>query len=310
MTDLGTQIRAYIDEIDEPLSAVDLMRDQPAGLQPRRRSWDRPLAVVACGALVVLMLIGGPLFLLGTASDDQRPSGGAVDRTTVSGAATTTAPETDRARIVTDVQGPLVWRWQSSFDTSDEPLGLRPSVVGPGCYGSGFGWVTMSDSKLVEFRETTFRFTLGTGSTPGIAVVDDTGLVTPAGNPFGEDAWLCSVAASDSTLIAVGSSVFMSTDGASWTSLEAFDSHAGRIDRGSRLVWVAAGRGGYMVLGTPGTTGWYSIDLVSWYEIPLGGHWGWLGPPQLGAEGDLIIVMEAGGAWIGTPVLDRGLEGR
>jgi hypothetical protein len=45
---------------------------------------------------------------------------------------------------------------------------------------------------------------------------------------------------------------------------------------------------------------------MSWYQIPLDGgypslHWGWVGPQRLGADEDLIILMDNGGAWIGRP---------
>jgi len=71
MTDLGTQIRTYIDEIDPPFDPQDLMREHRAAVSSMRANpfFGRPVFVFSITAIVVLVLIGGFALVLQDPSD-------------------------------------------------------------------------------------------------------------------------------------------------------------------------------------------------------------------------------------------------
>jgi hypothetical protein len=216
------------------------------------------------------------------------------------------APFTVPSQILPADEGPIEWRWGPLDSGTSEKLGVEEPVWGEGCYGSGGSQVpsTLDD----EFNGGSIGFEFGYGSTPDIVVTDEGGTVTNVGNPFGEEAWLCSVAATDTHLLAVGSGVWWSTDGIAWNGIEAFEESAGWNIDGSNLMWAAAGPGGYMVLGRTerqAAVVWYSEDLRTWYEAPLENEgygssiWGWVGPVGVAVGEEVVIAMFDDG-WIGT----------
>ena len=209
------------------------------------------------------------------------------------------------SRILAASEGPLEWRWNPLGGLTDEAKGSQKPVEGMSCFGTGGG---QSRSAEIELKGRRIDVTLGGLSTPDIVITDEAGTVTDVGNPFGEPAWLCSVEASDTHILAVGSGVFWSDDGIDWNRIEAFDGFIGWYDDGSDLIWAAAGPGGYMVLGRHDDSrrvAWFSEDLESWYEVPIEDEtdgliwWGWGGPSGV-AVGDEPIIVFFEGAWVGT----------
>ena len=209
------------------------------------------------------------------------------------------------SRILAASEGPLEWRWDPLGGLTDEAKGSQKPVEGMSCFGTGGG---QSQSAEIELKGRRIDVTLGGLSTPDIVITDEAGTVTDVGNPFGEPAWLCSVEASDTHILAVGSGVFWSDDGIDWNRIEAFDGFIGWYDDGSDLIWAAAGPGGYMVLGRHDDSrrvAWFSEDLESWYEVPIEDEtdgliwWGWGGPSGV-AVGDEPIIVFYEGAWVGT----------
>ena len=146
---------------------------------------------------------------------------------------------------------------------------------------------------------------------PPTVLFEDEDGVTDLGNPFGEEAWLCTVASDGEFALAVGSDVWWSNDGITWHILEAFQDIGGSYfdDPGldSNLVWAAVGPLGYVVLGHSRSDGWFSPDLMTWYPIepedgPDDTERGWFGPGNVTVSDKMIVIgAELGGAWIGTP---------
>jgi hypothetical protein len=127
-------------------------------------------------------------------------------------------------------------------------------------------------------------------------------------NPFGEHAWVCSVATDGTTALAVGSEIWWTNDGVTWHVVDAFAGIGGTDINGSNLVWSAVGPLGYIVLGPENRTGWFSPDLTMWYEIaaedgPDYTERGWFGPGNVTVSDKMIVIGSGGdsGAWIGTP---------
>jgi sugar lactone lactonase YvrE len=214
-------------------------------------------------------------------------------------------PFTLPSQILPGNEGPLEWRWDDPVPNV-APADEDELVKGDDCYGGGGD---QGPSATVEFNGSRIDFTLGYLSTPDIVVTEAGGTVSQVGNPFGEQAWLCSVAATDTHLLAVGSGVSWSEDGIAWHAVEAFEPVAGWNVDGSNLMWAAAGPGGYMVLGrTSAAAGlaWLSADLQTWHEysLPLNdttgsAAWGWVGPRGVAMDDDPIILMNAG-TWFST----------
>ena len=210
-------------------------------------------------------------------------------------------PFTLPSEILPASQSPLEWRWDPQLGETTEVTGVQELVKGAGCYGGGGD---QSPSAVVEFGDSRIDFTLGFLLTPDVVVTDEGGTVTEVGNPFGM-AWLCSVAATDTHMLAVGSDVWWSEDATTWNSIEAFKGFGGSDVDGADLMWAAAGPGGYMVLGREGAV-WFSEDLQTWYEISLDeGHgygtsvWGWIGPTGVAVGEEIVIAMFEDG-WVGT----------
>ncbi|MBT8164463.1 MAG: hypothetical protein HKO82_08955 [Acidimicrobiia bacterium] len=207
------------------------------------------------------------------------------------------------SQILPNGQGPLEWHWVPLL--TSKATGAQLPVTGTDCFGSGSGQLS---STVVEFRGSSIDFSLGYRSTPDVVVTDPTGTGFGVENPFGEQAWVCSVAATETHLLAVGSAVSWSVDGINWHGIEVFDDLAGGNSDGSDLIWAAAGPGGYIVLGRSGSLqrlAWFSEDLQIWYEIPFedgpddSEWWGLVGPYGLAVEDEPVIVIYDG-AWVGT----------
>lgn len=329
MSDFATRITTLVDASAPPIDIEGLVQQfesdtEPSGalpVVPQRRPANWLVAVGA--AIVVFVLIGGSLWLIGGNDSDvvEEPT------TTVAVETPTTVPEVvttmtappvpSDALIIPAVpsqtpptdQGPLEWRWDPTagggFDALPDP------VNGWYCYGN-----SGDRSTVVEFGGGSIKFQLGYVRKPEVVVTDTEGTATNVGNPFGEQAWLCSVAATDTHLLAVGSSVWWSTDGIAWNDIEEFEVFE-EVDYrnvdGSNLMWAAAGPGGYIVLGQANFSeqapigervGWYSGDLETWYEVPvedgrLHEGWDWFGPDGI-AVGDESVIVMFDGAWIAT----------
>lgn len=348
MSDFATRITTLVDASAPPIDIEGLARQlesdtEPSGalpVVPRRRPANWLVAVGA--AIVVFVLIGGSLWLIGGNVSEvvEEPTTTVTVETPTTvpevTTTTTTPPIPSEALVIPVVpsqappadQGPLEWRWDSNaagyflestgewrwvsnaggaFDATD----LQGPVTGWYCYGSGG-----DRSTVVEFGGGSIKFQLGYIRTPEIVVTDTEGTATKVGNPFGEQAWLCSVAATDTHLVAVGSSVWWSADGIAWNDIEEFEVFGEVDDRnvdGSNLLWAAAGPGGYIVLGRAGFSeqapigervGWYSEDLDTWYEVPFEDGrfhegWDWVGPTGIAVGNEPVIVM-LDGAWIAT----------
>lgn len=347
MTDLRHRL-SELDQLDAPDMRTSI--DQRVGelrsagpevlVRTSGTGWSGPLISVGT-AVAILVVVAGSLLLLGgdpTEVVEEPTTTVAVETpTTVPDVTTTTTtpPIPSEALIIPWVpsqtppadQGLLEWRWDpnaggafdetgdwqwnpsagGAFDTTD----LQRPVNGWYCYGSGG-----DRSTVVEFGGGSIRFQLGYIRTPEIVVTDTEGTATNVGNPFGEQAWLCSVAATDTHLLAVGSSVWWSTDGIAWNDIEEFevfeDVDYRNVD-GSNLMWAAAGPGGYIVLGRAHSSeqapigervGWYSEDLDTWYEVPvedgsLHEGWDWVGPTGI-AVGNEPVIVRYDGAWIAS----------
>ena len=209
-------------------------------------------------------------------------------------------PSTSASQILPASEDPFEWRWEVRSSFGSDVTGMKELVKGDDCYGGGS---PQGPSAVVAFDGGSIDFSLGYRSTPDIVVTDAAGTVTQVGNPFGELAWLCSVAATDTHILAVGSGVSWSEDGIAWHGIDAFEQVAGwNIDG---LMWAAAGSGGYLVFGHEGAV-WFSEDLQTWYETPLEGNestgtsvWGWVGPYNVSVEEEIVINM-GGDGWIGT----------
>jgi hypothetical protein len=210
-------------------------------------------------------------------------------------------PSTVESQILPASEDPFEWRWGPLGGATSDVAGVEGIVAGEGCYGSGGD---QGSSEGVEFDAGRIDLTLGYRVAPVVVVTDEGGTVTHVGNPFGELAWLCSVATTDTHILAVGSGVSWSEDGIVWHGIEAFEEIAGWNVDGSNLMWAAAGPGGYLVLGREGAA-WYSEDLQSWYEVTLDNEgfgtsiWGWIGPSGA-AVGEEIIIDMGGEGWVGT----------
>ena len=206
---------------------------------------------------------------------------------------------TQQSQILPVSEDPFEWRFGPLGGATSEAADLRELVHGGGCYGSG----DQGPPRVLVINGSTIEFELGHSWTPNVVVTDGEGIVTEVGNPFGEFAWLCSVAATDTHILAVGSGVSWSEDGIVWHGIEAFEEVAGWNVDGSNLMWAAAGPGGYLVLGREGVV-WFSEDLETWHEIHLGDGdgrsvWGWVGPAGIAVGEEIVIDMGAEG-WVGT----------
>ena len=347
MSDFSTRITTLVDASAPPIDIDGLARQLESDTEtlgvrrvvPQRRATNWLVAVGA--AIVVFVLIGGSLWLIGGNGSDvvEEPTTTVAVETPTTvpevTTTTTTPPIPSEALVIPVVpsqappadQGPLDWRWDptagggfdatgewrwdsnagGAFDTTD----LQRPVTGWYCYGSGG-----DRSTVVEFDGGSIKFQLGYLRAPEIVATDTEGTSTNVGNPFGDQAWLCSVAASDTHLLAVGSSVWWSADGVAWTGVEEFEQFQ-EVDYrnvdGSNLMWAAAGPSGYMVLGRANFSelapigervGWYSGDFETWYEIPvedgrLYEGWDWVGPTGIAVGNEPVVAMYDG-AWIAT----------
>ncbi len=322
MTDLRQRL-SELDQLDAPdmrasidQRAAELDRAAPQSLVRTPASgWRGPLIAVGT-ALVILIVAAGSLLLIGRddSSVVEEPTPTTlltpVTTTTTTEPTTTTTlatslkpPFTLPSEILPASEDPFEWRWEGwrSFgsETSDV-TGLHELVWAEDCFGGD-----QPLSAVVAFNGGSIDFSLGYRSTPDIVVTDADGGVTQVGNPFGELAWLCSVAATDTHILAVGSGVSWSEDGIAWHGIEAFEHIEGSDSDGSYLLWAAAGEGGYMVLGEEGVV-WFSEDLETWHEIHLKNDdgssvWGWGGPTSVSVEEEIVITRGVGDeGWIGT----------
>ena len=165
----------------------------------------------------------------------------------------------------------------------------------------------------MTFLGGTLTVSVGRYISPAVSLEDDD-VVAVLGNPFGEDAWVCTVASDGESVLAVGSDVWWSDDAITWHVVDAFRGMGaaftveGVEQDDSNLVWAAVGPLGYAVIGRSDTDGWFSPDLATWYPIdPDSGpdyvHRGWFGPTNLTISDQAIVIGSGGGAgaWVGTP---------
>ena len=211
-------------------------------------------------------------------------------------------PFTLSSQILAGSEGPIEWQWWDWLsDGTNEAMNTQALIKGSECYGSGGDQLP---SGAVEFRGGSIDFALGYQSTPDVVATDAGGAVTQVGNPFGENAWLCSVATTDTHILTVGTGVSWSEDAITWHGIEAFEEIAGSNIDGPNLKWAAAGPGGYMVFGDEGDV-WFSEDLQTWYETNLENEgygtsiWGWVGPMGV-AVGEEIVISMFDDGWVGT----------
>ena len=229
-------------------------------------------------------------------------------------------PATPGSRILPRGEGPLEWRWEPDAGSTTTGISASPLIDGCNFFPVSSASVPFGGGVIdIDFKTDL--------AAPDVVVTDEGGAVTEVGNPFGEYVWLCSVAANETRILAVGSGVWWSDDGIAWNHIEAFDEFRGWRFNGSNLIWAAAGPGGYLVLGemAPDSdprdeldddlnrVGWFSEDLTTWYEIPLedaggpagsrgwagGVGWGWYGPSRV-RVGDEVIIEVPDGAWVGS----------
>jgi hypothetical protein len=213
------------------------------------------------------------------------------------------------SQISTD-SGPVEWAWDAT--AQPDPLFASAFDAGQHCYGSSNP--PPLSPREVRFLDGTFAVSVGLHETPNATISGADG-GTDLGNPFGEDAWLCTIASDGETLLAVGSEVWWSTNGYEWNLVEAFvrpKDSVGTSANGSSLVWSAVGPLGYVVLGASANAGWFSPDLETWHRIPVDGgpgysERGWFGPGNVTISDQTIVVGTFDdGAWVGTLVPDRG----
>jgi hypothetical protein len=218
--------------------------------------------------------------------------------------------------------GSLEWVWDSELD--NQSVGIPPGQInfesaGPNCWGGGGPGSPPGRETEVELPAGSVSIVTGLHVVPAVVVSNDLG-ITDIGNPFGEDAWVCTVSANDTTALAVGSSVWWTNDGVVWHRVEMFNELGGTNIDGSDLVWAGAGPLGYVVLGRarvePGDEsgidrrGWHSADLETWHEIPPDGatytSWGWFGPQVIDITDQQIIILMQEGGLVGRPTRGAG----
>lgn len=198
--------------------------------------------------------------------------------------------------------GPIVWEWDP--DAQPDPLFSEAFREGQACYGSG----GRSRTEVV-LQDRTFTVQIGKHKDPVVTLTQSDG-ASPR-NPFQPQAWICSVASDGTRALAVGSEVWWTSNGIIWNGVDAFTGLGGTAIYGSNLVWSAVGPMGYVVLGRETTSGWFSPDLETWYEIPVEGGpdydytlRGWVGPPNVTISDEMIVIgggFQDEGSWIGTP---------
>jgi len=203
--------------------------------------------------------------------------------------------------------GPI--EWESSPDSPPDPVFSSAFQAGDYCYGNSEPPPPSNREMMLLGR--TFTLSVGRYIAPNVSFRDDDG-VTDLGNPFGEDAWLCTAVSDGASVLAVGSDVWWSNDGITWQVIEAFQNIGGNYfedsDVGdSNLIWAAVGPLGYVVLGHSGSDGWFSPDLTTWYQIPPhqrpdNTSRGWFGPGNVTISDEMIVIgsIDWTGAQIGT----------
>ncbi len=205
-----------------------------------------------------------------------------------------------QSQILPVSEDPFEWRWGPFAGATSGVTDFRTMVTGGDCYGiSG----DQGPPRIFEFHDSTIEFEMGRFWTPNVVVTDEGGTVSQAGNPFGELAWVCNVAVTDTHILAVGSGASWSEDGIAWHGIEAFEEIASWKADGADLIWAAAGPGGYLIFGEMGVV-WFSEDLGTWYEIHLENgsgvsSWGWDGPGRVAVGEEIVIDMGSEG-WVGT----------
>jgi hypothetical protein len=202
---------------------------------------------------------------------------------------------------VSEEVGPIEWAWDA--EKTPDAYVSEAFREGPDCYGSSDP--PNASTKEVSLGGATLSMSVGLRVTPEVAYTDRDG-ITDLSNPFGERAWVCSVATDGTQALAVGSSVWWSNDGTTWSIIDAFEGFSG-----SNLIWSAIGPLGYIVLGPENRDGWFSQDLETWHRIPGAGpsytSRGWYGPGNVTISDQAIVIGSGNvGAWIGTPRSESG----
>jgi hypothetical protein len=221
-------------------------------------------------------------------------------------AASCSAAAGSTASHFSEADGPIEWVWDA--EKNPDAYVSEAFREGPDCYGSSDP--PNASTKEVRLRDATLSVSVGLHVAPEVVYTNRDG-ITDLSNPFGDRAWVCSVATDGSMALAVGSSVWWSGDGITWSVIDAFEVFSGSNVDGSDLVWSAIGPLGYIVLGAENRDGWYSQDLETWHRIPGAGpsytSRGWYGPGNVTISDQTIVIGSGNvGAWIGTPRSESG----
>jgi acetyl esterase/lipase len=224
--------------------------------------------------------------------------------------ATTVAATAEPDSSVSD--GPLQWVWDVDGAMPPESSN-RAGRPAPNCYGSD-GPSTAATIEL-GLGGDKLTITAGREVDPAVALELDDGEVIDVGNPFADDAWVCSAASNDATALAVGSAAWRSDDGVTWHVIDDLADPAGTPVGSAGLFSSGAGPLGYVVLAqdAAGRLGWHSRDLMSWHEIPFDEgpdfpSWGWWGPDAITISEERAVISLGDGAWIGTPTTAEPVE--
>lgn len=277
----------------------------------------KPASAVAVCAVLIAVSCSGPAAEIGSPATTRAPHPTTVAASTTQASSisektadATTAPTDPPQTFASQMSaepGPIEWEW--SPDSTPDPLRSPEFMAGEYCYGySEPPQTTYTGTKLLD---RTLTVLVGRYVPPVVSLKDDGG-VTDLGNPFGEDAWLCTLASDGESVLAVGSDVWWSNDGMTWHIVEAFRDIGGDYFDDpslgdSNLIWAAVGPLGYVVLGHSWSDGWFSPDLATWYPIdpedgPDHTERGWFGPGNVTVSDKMIVIGAGhGGAWIGTP---------
>jgi hypothetical protein len=260
MPDLNDQIRTYFDEFDPPFTPAELMREPHRTQHPRRVMPARAFTLAAGAAALVLLLIGGPLLLLGGTPDiNDQPLASVVDETT---AATTPPTTMETPPTSTPKQPPEA--------TPNDPIPER--VLNP-------AWNQVATDQEV-LDETLLYGVVGFGDQ----------LVAYGEMATGEQKY-----EDDSGTYTVGTPIAWAYDGAGlWSPIAA----SGAVPRDNIVAGGPGMVSISIVDGLP--MSWVSTDGITWSEVPLDRevfadweHCGQTHPPnfdELWSAGPVVIA--------------------
>ena len=254
--DLETQIRGFAQAVDTAQSALTVaeVADRRLGteavrpIEPHRGSYERHRnrgwLVSAAAAAVLLVLVGGVMWIFGIQTEET--------------AVATTAPN----RLSS-----LVWSRLADGDDGPVLAGVA-GVSGASITAAGPGFVAVGTSTLSDSDGDAVVWT----STDGI-----TWSLLPANSAvFGGEGhqWMHGVAKGGPGVVAVGSddgraAVWTSSDGRTWSRVPHDETVFG--ESGSRMLSVTAGGPGLVAVGSDDRLGvavWTSPDGLTWSRVP------------------------------------------